>query len=314
MKKQLLVAALLMGTFFTFGQQSISFEASEGFVPGEIEGQQDWNLSTSTTAGASADPALFTISTAEATNGTQSLLMEGGNGTNHSLRGAFSPEFSVTGDMLYFSFDLKTSELTANGSDFYISAQSPSEELLTSRIVFSFDGTIYVLDYEDPADPESLGYIEVADVTYEGDTWYNVEMVQDNVAGTIKYYLNDALIHTGAAFGAEGIEQLVLMNDNYEGSAYMDNISVTNTLGVNQVLASQFSVYPNPTSNVVNIANADALVTGVAVVDINGRTVKSASFDGVSEAQINIADLSAGVYLMNISSDKGMTTKKIVKN
>lgn len=93
------------------------------------------------------------------------------------------------------------------------------------------------------------------------------------------------------------------------------DIYVNETLGTSDVASTQFSVYPNPATNVINIANADnALVNGVEIVDINGRTVKTVNFNNVSEAQINISDLSAGMYLMNISSDKGTTTKKIVKN
>ncbi|WP_407934909.1 T9SS type A sorting domain-containing protein, partial [Flavobacterium lindanitolerans] len=33
-----------------------------------------------------------------------------------------------------------------------------------------------------------------------------------------------------------------------------------------------------------------------------------------SSAQVNISDLSAGVYMMNINSDQGSVTKKIIKN
>lgn len=97
---------------------------------------------------------------------------------------------------------------------------------------------------------------------------------------------------------------------------YIDDVVVTaETLSVNNHLASQFSVFPNPATNVININNADnILVNGVEIIDINGRTVKSAKFDGVSNAQINISDLATGMYMMNIASDKGTTTKKIVKN
>lgn len=101
-----------------------------------------------------------------------------------------------------------------------------------------------------------------------------------------------------------------------EDFLYIDDVVVTtSTLGVNSNLASQFSVFPNPATNVININNADnILVNGVEIIDINGRTVKSAKFDGVSNAQINISDLATGMYMMNIASDKGTTTKKIVKN
>lgn len=99
------------------------------------------------------------------------------------------------------------------------------------------------------------------------------------------------------------------------GFLVIDNVMMDSNLGTESVLASQFSVYPNPAVNVLNITNAEnILVNNVSIVDLNGRTVKSVKFDGVSEAQVNISDLSSGMYLVNISSDKGITTKKIVKN
>ncbi|OIQ15352.1 MAG: hypothetical protein BM557_11595 [Flavobacterium sp. MedPE-SWcel] len=96
----------------------------------------------------------------------------------------------------------------------------------------------------------------------------------------------------------------------------LDTVNVTGgTATVNGVDSSKFAVYPNPATNVINIANADnALVNGVELVDLNGRTVKSMKFDGAVEAQINISDLANGMYIMNISSDRGTVTKKIVKN
>jgi hypothetical protein len=56
------------------------------------------------------------------------------------------------------------------------------------------------------------------------------------------------------------------------------------------------------------------LVNGVTIADLNGRTVKNVSFEGVANAQVNVADLASGLYIMNVTSDKGMATKKFVKN
>ncbi|WP_417355170.1 T9SS type A sorting domain-containing protein [Flavobacterium sp.] len=97
-------------------------------------------------------------------------------------------------------------------------------------------------------------------------------------------------------------------------SMLLDNFVVTNELSTDNFLATQLSIYPNPSSDVINITNAsNILLNGVEIIDLNGRVVKSAKFNGVSEAQVNISDLSAGMYLMNVSSDQGTTTKKIVK-
>jgi len=50
------------------------------------------------------------------------------------------------------------------------------------------------------------------------------------------------------------------------------------------------------------------------MTDLNGRVVKQNSYSNVSEVQVNISDLASGVYMMNIKSDKGSVTKKIIKN
>lgn len=104
-------------------------------------------------------------------------------------------------------------------------------------------------------------------------------------------------------------------NDQYV--MLLDNIKVVSdgTAGLNESLASKFTMYPNPAQNVVNLgSNENILISGVSIVDINGRVVKSGNYDGLSNVQINTSDLSAGVYMLNIVSDKGITTKKLMKN
>ncbi|RZJ56593.1 MAG: T9SS type A sorting domain-containing protein, partial [Flavobacterium sp.] len=96
---------------------------------------------------------------------------------------------------------------------------------------------------------------------------------------------------------------------------FLDDVVVEEgVMGTKDAATAQFSVFPNPATNLINVASANAVVNAVSIIDLNGRTVKTANFDGVSEAQVNISDLSSGVYMMSVASDKGTTTKKIVKN
>ena len=52
----------------------------------------------------------------------------------------------------------------------------------------------------------------------------------------------------------------------------------------------------------------------ISITDLNGRVVKQNSFTDVTNVQVNVSDLASGVYMMNITSDKGSVTKKIIKN
>jgi len=310
MKKLLLTGAALMALFSVSAQDVTSFETSEGFTVGNLLVQNGWGVSD--TAGDES----VQVSNAYASEGTNSLALFPENGAHTNLLGAFGPEVEpIEGNVISYAFDIYIPELLENGSDFFISTQSPSQELLTSRVRFTFDGAIGVVDYV-PAGTTTLGYVDT-NATFEAATWYHITVVQDNGADTVKYYVDDTLIYTGAAFGATNIEQFVALHDNYEGAAYIDNIELAegNLAGVNTVLANKFSVSPNPANNLVTIANADnMLVNAVSVTDMNGRVVKTAAFDGVAQAQVNVSDLANGVYMMTISSDKGSVTKKIVKN
>lgn len=96
-------------------------------------------------------------------------------------------------------------------------------------------------------------------------------------------------------------------------AVFIDDVTVTQTtLANNEFLASKFSVYPNPANNFVNIAANGLNMNSIELSDLNGRVVKNISVNG-SETQVNISDLSQGVYMMKITSDEGVATKKIVK-
>jgi hypothetical protein len=80
---------------------------------------------------------------------------------------------------------------------------------------------------------------------------------------------------------------------------------------VNDYSTFKFSVYPNPANDVINVSYADAINT-ITITDLNGRVVKQVVL-GANEAQINIADLSQGVYILNASANGKSITEKIVK-
>lgn len=119
-------------------------------------------------------------------------------------------------------------------------------------------------------------------------------------------------------------DYIIWIGNGYTGAGSQGTWSNINVLfdgvslagaSVGENLASNFIVSPNPTSDVVNISSSlNTNLTQVNVIDLNGRTVKAFNLGGVANAQINIGDLSSGVYMLNITSEEGTTTKKIVKN
>lgn len=102
-------------------------------------------------------------------------------------------------------------------------------------------------------------------------------------------------------------------------TAKFDNIilraSSTDTLlGVSEVASvNDFSVYPNPANDIISVSSAINM-TGVQVVDLNGRIMKETTYQNVTSTSLNVSDLAAGVYFLNISSEAGSVSKKFMKN
>jgi hypothetical protein len=93
----------------------------------------------------------------------------------------------------------------------------------------------------------------------------------------------------------------------------LDSFNFTSNLKNNDFLASNMTVYPNPTKNIINISNSlNAVVDTVVMTDLNGRLVKTQKVNA-TEGQINISDLAAGIYMMNVTTDQGTATKKVIK-
>jgi len=102
-----------------------------------------------------------------------------------------------------------------------------------------------------------------------------------------------------------------------------DNIIISNTdvdslLGLPAtpaMIANQLSAYPNPAKDIVTISNDNNIAMQSAeIVDVNGRTIKTVNLNGVSQSTLNVSELTSGIYFLNIATDNGKLTKKIIKN
>lgn len=98
------------------------------------------------------------------------------------------------------------------------------------------------------------------------------------------------------------------------GWACIDGFVADNTLSVEDDLMAAFTVLPNPASDVISIMNSKNIpLKAVTVTDVNGRVVKRNQYSDVFSVDMNLTDLSAGMYIMNIETAQGAVTKKIVK-
>lgn len=315
MKRQLFLGAFLIGAFFTTQAQTIfSFETTEAntgasYTAGAIDAQNNWSLSGDTPT----ENAV--VSTEWASDGTQSLKLITSNNyfdtDNPNEYGVYSPLLSsvITASAYEISQDVSTDLISETGSNFNLYSlnydTTTNKVSIVSVIYFNYDGTIYAYNPN--------GTDDIAIGTFDANTKYTVT-TRFNADGNLDYYLNGEFLASVTSYNNLPVNLLSYTIDDWDSSYFVDNIAYNTTLDVKTAVASSLEVYPNPAKDVVNVSNSNnTAINAVQVTDINGRVVKTAKYEGTVSAQVNIADLASGVYMMSISSDNGTTTKKIVK-
>ena len=81
--------------------------------------------------------------------------------------------------------------------------------------------------------------------------------------------------------------------------------------GVGNINIENVSIFPNPASDVLNISfNAEASTYNVAILDLQGRVLATES--GSQNVTFPVGELSAGSYLVTISTESGVYTENVV--
>lgn len=98
---------------------------------------------------------------------------------------------------------------------------------------------------------------------------------------------------------------------NGSGYVYLDDIIVDTALATNQFDKSQFTYYPNPVKDVLNISDIKN-ITAVSVFNLLGQQVMTRTING-NTAQIDMSHLANGTYMVKVTSDNLINTIKVVK-
>lgn len=83
-------------------------------------------------------------------------------------------------------------------------------------------------------------------------------------------------------------------------------------VGINEVTTenSNFSIYPNPVKNELNITSASNL-KNIKIINAVGQEIENKNVSG-NHYKINTSTYNKGIYFVQIESEKGKTTKKFV--
>ncbi len=311
-KKILLLSALGLLTMGTVSAQTTtSFESSEGFALGNINGQNSWVTTsyTETEGGPTLYIANQVVSNALFSQGSQSLKIDEEtdfSGQSSAIIGAFY-DFAAPLNSTHYSVSADFNVSVLDGSNFQLGIAG--SESFIALFQFDYEGGFIATT----VGAEGPGFVEVPNKTWTANTWYNLKI---EVEGTVvKYYIDNALAYTGVAIASEQFAHMRFTHDNFGGFSYVDNIVVTDLSSASTKTQDKFaySVYPNPFTDVINVAMEDKLIQGAHLTDMNGRVVKTFNVSGVSTTQLNASDLAAGTYLLNVKVDGITVVKQVIK-
>jgi hypothetical protein len=81
------------------------------------------------------------------------------------------------------------------------------------------------------------------------------------------------------------------------------------TTGIARVLSSAITIYPNPAGNLIYIKTEGLHPETITIYDAAGRKINTMPY----APEVDIHNVSAGVYLMEINSLEGVARKRWVK-
>ena len=277
---------------FADAQSKISFEASEGYTIGTLNGQKGWAI------WGDAVPAMVQVSTQFPTDGTNSFLMVSNGNYTEDLMGV---EKSIKGfQNTEISFDLRLQALDESDQSFDLYDSSYN---LVASFYFRYDGNIYAFD--------GTSFTDVGNWT--DNAQYKVKYLVDFNTNTLRYSLNDTEVLVGTVSSVTSIDIIDFTTDNFSTGYVVDNIQIINkgTQGTDDAgKKAKLRLYPNPTADVLNV-NVTEKVLAIEIYDMVGQLVKSS---GNGSKSINVSSLKKGIYVVKVVTDNNTHTEKMIKN
>ena len=93
-------------------------------------------------------------------------------------------------------------------------------------------------------------------------------------------------------------------------STFVNNQAECSTLTNQEFEQVDFSVYPNPVNNILNVSVQKE--ASFKLITINGQVNKQGQLQ-TGENTLNVSNLSNGLYFLQVKTPKSISTKKIIK-
>ncbi|QNJ96822.1 T9SS type A sorting domain-containing protein [Constantimarinum furrinae] len=196
------------------------------------------------------------------------------------------------------SEDLTTATLTLVGTTSQIVTSAGDNTLITTPLVQLIPaGSIVVVEVFGPDEGTTVNQRFFPGFNMAGEN--STPWLKSNGTGTGGASTGCGIEWTDANTVVAGAPQ-----------PYVINLVGTEILGVGDNLSELVSIYPNPTTTVLNVdLPGNVEVLSAQLYDVLGKDTGLQLVNGA----INTSNLSRGVYILNLKTDRGTLTQKVVK-
>jgi hypothetical protein len=187
------------------------------------------------------------------------------------------------------------------GNEYFLTVIDNQAPVAPTNLTASKQNSNVVLDWNDHSDESFEAYSLYRSENEGAFTLIESSIYQSN-------YVDNTVMQ-----GAEYEYYVTTLDRSYNESlpSVIENVSVIDNLSVTGLV----SMYPNPTTGMVNIDISDAdFTTGtVNIINTYGATIETKILTN-READVNLQSYNAGLYFIVVSYNNTTVTKSVVKN
>ena len=188
-------------------------------------------------------------------------------------------------------------------------------DLDNPQLSFEYSGPTSATDHNGYVDGDKfylanykagMRVIDISDISNENMTeigFFDV-FPSNNTAG----YDGAWNVYPYFASGNILISSLKYSSPDYVPGFYLVKSS---TLSVDDNFLSNFSLYPNPSTNSVKLSSTNTPISEISIYDLSGKLLLSKKYNSEININLNISNLDAGIYLLKINNKKSI---KLIKN
>ena len=251
----------------------------------------------------------------EVTDGTNTESVNGDSGVQKSfIINALQPETSYSFSVS--AKDLSGNEASNNAIDLQATTLANTNSECSGTNSEASDGSF------------SLGYTYEF-ITNGTDVTISFELLDTDKTGVVAYLWKQSPFSEVQMNNSEGKKFTKTVSGLTAGQtinyackfAFSGGLAVTKylsykvgdncVLGIDDHLLSQsLNLYPNPVKNILNIDSKEFKLTKIEIYSVIGKKMKQFTSN---LHKVNVDDLSSGLYLIKVISDKGSYTTKFIK-